>query len=83
MQLCSRLENIVNQNTMKNEMARTLEDVLSRRTRSLILNARASLEVAPAVAELMAEELGRDGDWIDTQVEDYRKVAREYLAEVS
>ena len=42
------------------EMARTVEDVLSRRLRALLLDARASVEMAPRVARLMAEELGRD-----------------------
>ncbi len=45
------------------EMARTVEDVLARRTRALFLDARASLEAAPEVARLMAETLGRDERW--------------------
>ncbi len=44
-------------------MARTVDDVLSRRTRALLLNARAALAMAPAVARLMAAELGRDAAW--------------------
>jgi glycerol-3-phosphate dehydrogenase len=44
----------------RDEMARTIEDVLARRTRALFLNARAAMETAPAVAELMAAELGWD-----------------------
>src|SRR6266853_5636775 len=42
------------------EMARTLEDVLARRTRALFLNARAALEMAPAVADLIVPALGWD-----------------------
>jgi glycerol-3-phosphate dehydrogenase len=45
---------------VRHEMARTVEDMLARRTRALFLNARAALEMAPAVAELMASELGWD-----------------------
>lgn len=45
------------------EMARTLEDVLARRTRALLLNARAAAAIAPQVARLMAGEL----DWSETQ----------------
>jgi glycerol-3-phosphate dehydrogenase len=41
-------------------MARTLEDVLARRTRALFLNAPAADAMAPAVAQLMAGELGWD-----------------------
>ncbi len=61
------------------EMARTLEDALSRRTRCLLLDARVSMDVAPAVAGLMARELGRDQDWIDAQVSAYRELAAGYI----
>ncbi len=47
----------------RHEMARTLEDVLARRTRSLLLDARASAEAAPEAARLLARELGRDEAW--------------------
>jgi glycerol-3-phosphate dehydrogenase len=50
------------------EMARTLEDVLSRRTRSLLLDAAAALRAAPAVASLMARELGEDQNWMKDQI---------------
>jgi glycerol-3-phosphate dehydrogenase len=62
----------------RHEMARTVEDVLARRTRALLLDARASVEAAPAVARLMAEELGREEAWEAAQVEAYREVARGY-----
>ncbi len=62
------------------EMARTVEDVLSRRTRALLLDARASMEMAPAVAALLAEELGRDEAWRDAQVSAYTALAQGYLA---
>jgi glycerol-3-phosphate dehydrogenase len=57
---------------VRHEMARTLEDVLSRRTRSLTLNARAALEAAPEVARLMAEELTRGAAWEEAQLEAFR-----------
>jgi glycerol-3-phosphate dehydrogenase len=60
-------------------MARTVEDVLSRRTRALLLNARASMEAVPRVAELMATELGRDAAWQEAAVREYLGVARRYL----
>lgn len=63
----------------RNEMARTVEDILARRTRALILNARASMEAAPEVAALLAEELGKDQDWASRQVESYLKLAGNYL----
>ena len=46
---------------VRHEMARTVEDVLARRTRALFLNARAAAAMAPEVARLMAGELGWDG----------------------
>jgi glycerol-3-phosphate dehydrogenase len=63
----------------REEMARTVDDVLARRTRSLILDARAAMEAAPRVAELMASELGRDGSWVEAQVESFREMAQGYI----
>jgi glycerol-3-phosphate dehydrogenase len=60
-------------------MARRVEDVLSRRTRALILDAKASMEAAPEVARLMAEELDRSEDWIHAEVESYQALAGTYL----
>jgi glycerol-3-phosphate dehydrogenase len=62
----------------RKEMARTVEDVLARRTRALLLDARASSEAAPAVARLLAAELGRDAAWEADQVAAYRQLARGY-----
>lgn len=64
---------------VREEMARTVEDVLSRRSRCLLLNARASLEAAPKVARLMAEALGRDESWIQNQIETYEQLAKGYV----
>ena len=61
------------------EMARTVEDVLARRTRALFLNARAALAMAPRVAELMARELGRDDAWRASQVAEFSEQAKGYL----
>jgi glycerol-3-phosphate dehydrogenase len=64
---------------VRHEMARTVEDVLARRTRYLLLDARASMEMAPRVAAVVAAELGRDAGWEREQVEAYRELARGYL----
>ena len=64
---------------VRHEMARTVEDVLSRRTRALLLDARASLEAAPTVARLIASELGREEAWEEGQVTAYENLARGYL----
>jgi len=63
----------------REEMARTVEDVLARRTRALFLNASAALEMAPAVAELLASELGWNDQTKGSQLSDFRVVARNYL----
>src|SRR5205085_8725463 len=60
------------------EMARTVEDVLARRTRALFLDARAALAMAPRVAELLAPVLGRDAAWQVEQVRAFERVAAGY-----
>ncbi|MCH8567017.1 MAG: glycerol-3-phosphate dehydrogenase/oxidase [Balneolales bacterium] len=62
----------------RNEMAMTVEDVLARRTRAILLNAKASMEVAADVASLLAEELGYDEAWQKAQVDTYKKLAEGY-----
>jgi glycerol-3-phosphate dehydrogenase len=64
---------------VRHEYARTVEDVLARRTRALFLDAAASMELAPLVARLLAAELGRDEGWQQRQVADYRALAQGYL----
>jgi glycerol-3-phosphate dehydrogenase len=64
---------------VRNEMARTVEDVLSRRTRALLLNARAAINIAPRVAQLMATELGHDETWQQAQVQAFQTLAAQYL----
>jgi glycerol-3-phosphate dehydrogenase len=63
----------------RQEMARTVEDILARRTRALFLNARAALAMAPAVADLMASELGWDDVTRAKQLAAFREVASGYL----
>jgi glycerol-3-phosphate dehydrogenase len=67
---------------VRHEMARNLDDVLARRTRALILDARAAIEIAPRVASLVARELGRDAAWEATEVASFRELARGYLLDV-
>jgi len=64
----------------RNEMARTVEDILSRRTRALPLNARAAINMAPSVASLLATELDHDSTWEREQVEAFGRLAEQYLA---
>lgn len=61
------------------EMARTVEDILSRRTRCLLLDAKESIKMAPIVAELLAKELGHDKVWEQNQYEEYKVLASRYI----
>jgi len=64
---------------VRQEMARTVDDVLSRRLRALLLDARAAVEMAPAVANILATELGKDKAWEDEQVKAFTAIATHYL----
>jgi glycerol-3-phosphate dehydrogenase len=63
----------------REEMARTLEDVLARRCRALFLNARAAVRMAPAAASLLARELGRDAAWEQSQIDRFKTLAAGYM----
>jgi glycerol-3-phosphate dehydrogenase len=66
---------------VRREMAETVEDILARRTRALFLNARAAIEIAPLIAEIMAEELGKESAeiWIQEQIQIFGETAQHYL----
>jgi glycerol-3-phosphate dehydrogenase len=61
------------------ELAQTVEDVLARRTRALLLNARAAIAAAPAVAHVLAHELDKDAAWQARQVQDFTALASGYV----
>jgi glycerol-3-phosphate dehydrogenase len=63
----------------RHEMARTVDDVLARRTRALCLDTAAAVAMAPAAARLLAGELGRDERWARGQVEEFGRIARGYV----
>lgn len=63
---------------VREEMAQTVEDVLARRNRALFLNAKESIHIAPQVAQIMAEEMNKDADWVTHQLEDYARVTASY-----
>lgn len=64
---------------VREEMAQTVEDVLARRMRLLFLDAQAAIEVAPAVASIMAKEAGKDAQWEEEQVQVFRELAGCYM----
>jgi glycerol-3-phosphate dehydrogenase len=61
------------------EMARTVDDYLSRRSRATFLNAQAAMEMAPRVARLLADELKRDEPWVERQLSQYTEIASGFL----
>ncbi|MEO6053449.1 MAG: glycerol-3-phosphate dehydrogenase C-terminal domain-containing protein, partial [Chthoniobacterales bacterium] len=65
------------------EEARTVEDVLARRTRALLLNAAAAQEAASKVACIMAAKLGKDKVWQDSQVEEFFQLSQGYLIKIA
>ena len=64
---------------IQNEMAITVEDVLARRTRLLFLDAKAAIEVAPAVAKIMAAAVNKNDDWVQQQIKDFIELAKQYV----
>lgn len=63
----------------REEMPYKLEDILARRTRALFLDAAASLDMASVTAGIMAEELGFDDKWIKKELEEYGRLAKNYM----
>jgi len=65
--------------SVREEMARTVEDFLARRTRALFLNARESVRIAPLVAKIMSAELNKNATWADDQLAEYTALAKNYI----
>jgi glycerol-3-phosphate dehydrogenase len=63
----------------RSEYARTVEDVLARRSRLLFLDARLAAEVAGRVAAVLAEELG-DGFDASRSLADFTRLAARYAS---
>jgi glycerol-3-phosphate dehydrogenase len=61
------------------EMAQTVEDILARRTRLLFLDSKAAISSAQTVAVLLAEELGKNEQWMKEQVSTFDQLAEQYL----
>jgi len=63
------------------EMARTVDDMLARRTRSLLFDAKAAIEAAPLVAKIMGRELHEGERWEAEQVSAFQSIAKRYLVD--
>lgn len=64
---------------VQNEMAMTVEDVLARRIRLLFLDAKAAIDAAPVVANIMADFFDKNDEWIKEQLLSFEKLAIGYL----
>jgi glycerol-3-phosphate dehydrogenase len=64
---------------VRHEMARTVDDVLARRTRALFLNAHAAMEMAVDVAAIMAAEMGQGARWQLQQIDEFHAIAANYV----
>ncbi len=64
---------------IRNEMALTVEDVLARRLRILFLDARAAMEMAPRVADLLATGKKKDAAWKIQQLDSFNRIASNYI----
>ncbi|MBN8441564.1 MAG: glycerol-3-phosphate dehydrogenase/oxidase [Thauera sp.] len=62
----------------REEFARGVEDVLARRHRALFLDAALAAQAAPAVAELLAQELGFGADWCAAECARFEALAARY-----
>ncbi len=67
----------------RHEYARSVEDVLSRRTRALVLDAAESIRMAHGVAAIMAREFNYDKNWEKEQVDQFTQIAETYLISAS
>ena len=63
---------------VRNEMARTVEDVLARRIRVLFSDSKLAIELAPEMADIMMKELNRDETWRKKQVDEFSQLAKGY-----
>ena len=64
---------------VRHEMARTVDDVLARRTRCLLLDARAARSCAQSVAQVIAEERGHDSAWVSRERASFEALADGYI----
>jgi glycerol-3-phosphate dehydrogenase len=67
---------------VRKEMAMTLEDMLSRRHRALLFDAKEARRIAPEVAAIMAKHLGKEEDWIEAELNKFSVLSQTYLATI-
>ena len=65
--------------SIRNEMARSIDDILARRVRLLFLDACAAIACSEKVADLLAKELGHDETWKRNQIAVFKTLANGFL----
>lgn len=70
---------VVIKRAIQEEWCMTVEDLLSRRTRQLLLDAKTAINKAPLVASLMAKEMNKDDNWINQQINNFKAISINYL----
>ncbi len=75
------LKKIIKEAVQK-EMCMTVEDFLSRRTRQLLLDATAAINMAPVVANQMAAEMNKDEKWVQEQITNFNEIAKNYISTI-
>ena len=63
--------------TTRNEVKR-LENIVARRVRGMFLDAKATQRLLPEIAQIMAEELKKDSDWIKNEINQTEKILNTY-----
>ena len=64
---------------VRHEMARSIEDVLARRVRVLFLDAKAAIEIAPMVGEIIRLELNETDGWRTQQISEFIEISDQYV----
>ena len=64
---------------IENEMAVTVEDILARRIRLLFLDAKAAIDAAPVVADMLTTLAGHTDQWKQEQLKNFNELAQGYL----
>jgi len=64
---------------VQEEMCMTVDDALARRTRAILLDAKAAMEAAPAIAAFMAKLMNRDKKWEGDQIASFKKIVLNYI----
>jgi glycerol-3-phosphate dehydrogenase len=65
--------------SVEQEMAVHLEDILARRVRGLFLDAHEAINIAPEVAQIMADAMKKDNKWIARELNEFNTIAKKYI----